>query len=50
MPGLIGITVVDRYAALLWSKILPDLRVHEEVADQRGRRRGLADSAREAPS
>ena len=34
--GLIGITVVDRYAALLWSKILPDLRVHEEVAVNEG--------------
>jgi membrane-bound lytic murein transglycosylase MltF len=29
--GLIDITVVDRYAARLWSKILPDLRVHEEA-------------------
>lgn len=34
--GLIGITVVDRYAGLLWSKILPDLRVHEEVAVNEG--------------
>jgi len=34
--GLIGITVVDRYAALLWSKILPDLRVHEDVAVNEG--------------
>ena len=34
--GLIGITVVDRYAALLWSKILPNLRVHEEVAVNEG--------------
>ncbi len=34
--GLIGITVVDRYAALLWGKILPDLRVHQEVAVNEG--------------
>ena len=34
--GLIGITVVDRYAALLWSQILPDLRVHEEVPVHEG--------------
>jgi membrane-bound lytic murein transglycosylase MltF len=34
--GLIGITVVDRYAALLWSKILPDLRVHEEAVVNEG--------------
>jgi membrane-bound lytic murein transglycosylase MltF len=34
--GLIGITVVDRYAGLLWSKILPDLRVHEEAPVNEG--------------
>jgi membrane-bound lytic murein transglycosylase MltF len=34
--GLIEVTVVDRYAALLWSKILPDLRVHEEVPVNEG--------------
>jgi membrane-bound lytic murein transglycosylase MltF len=34
--GLIGITVVDRYAALLWRRILPDLRVHEEVPVNEG--------------
>jgi len=34
--GLIGITVVDRYAALLWSKILPKLRVHEEALVNEG--------------
>ena len=34
--GLIGITVVDRYAALLWNKILPDLRVHEEAPVSEG--------------
>ncbi len=34
--GLIGITVVDRYAALLWSKILPNLRVHEEAPVNEG--------------
>jgi membrane-bound lytic murein transglycosylase MltF len=30
--GLFGITVVDRYAALLWSKVFRDLRVHLDVA------------------
>jgi membrane-bound lytic murein transglycosylase MltF len=34
--GLIDITVVDRYAARLWSKILPDLRVHEEAPVNEG--------------
>ena len=34
--GLIDVTVVDRYAARLWSKILPDLRVHEEVPVNEG--------------
>ena len=34
--GLIDITVVDRYAARLWSKILPDLRVHEEAPINEG--------------
>ena len=33
---LIDITVVDRYAALLWSKILPDLHVHEEAPVNEG--------------
>ena len=30
--GLIGVTVVDRYAAQLWSKIFPGIRVHDSVA------------------
>ena len=34
--GLVGITVVDRYAALLWARILPNLRVHEDVAVNEG--------------
>jgi membrane-bound lytic murein transglycosylase MltF len=34
--GLIDITVVDRYAARLWSKILPDLRVHEDAPVNEG--------------
>jgi len=34
--GLIDITVVDRYAGLLWSKILPGLRVHEDAAVNEG--------------
>jgi len=34
--GLIDITVVDRYAARLWGKILPDLRVHEEAPVNEG--------------
>ncbi len=34
--GLIDLTVVDRYAARLWSKILPNLRVHEEVPINEG--------------
>ena len=34
--GLIGITVVDRYAALLWGKILPKLRVHDEALVNEG--------------
>lgn len=29
--GLIGLTVVDRYAALLWAKVFPELRPLEEV-------------------
>jgi membrane-bound lytic murein transglycosylase MltF len=34
--GLIGITVVDRYAAILWSKILPKLHVHEDAPVSEG--------------
>jgi membrane-bound lytic murein transglycosylase MltF len=30
--GLLGITVVDRYSALLWSKIFKDLVVHPDIA------------------
>ena len=30
--GLIGVTVVDRYAAQLWSKIFPGIRVHDSVS------------------
>ena len=34
--GLVGITVVDRYAALLWARILPNLRVHEDIPVNEG--------------
>jgi len=34
--GLIDVTVVDRYAARLWSRILPDLRVHEDAPVNEG--------------
>lgn len=34
--GLVGITVVDRYAALLWAKVFPNLKPHEEIVVHRG--------------
>ncbi|HEY7841184.1 MAG TPA: lytic transglycosylase F [Gammaproteobacteria bacterium] len=29
--GLIKVVVVDRYLALLWAQVLPDIRVHENI-------------------
>jgi membrane-bound lytic murein transglycosylase MltF len=34
--GLFGITVVDRYAALLWARILKGIKPHEEVVVNEG--------------
>jgi len=34
--GLFGITVVDRYVALLWAKVLKELTPHEEIAVNEG--------------
>ncbi len=34
--GLVGLTVVDRYAALLWAKVFTDLRPLEEVVVHSG--------------
>jgi len=34
--GLVGATVVDRYAALLWAQVFPNLRPREQVVVNRG--------------
>lgn len=40
--GTVDITVVDDYVAKLWKKVLPDIRVHEELAVSTENRVGWA--------
>jgi membrane-bound lytic murein transglycosylase MltF len=40
--GTVNITVVDGYIARLWEKVLPDIRVHEELAVSTDNRVGWA--------
>jgi len=40
--GIIGMTVIDDYKARLWAKVLPDIRVQENLAVSRGNYLGWA--------
>ena len=40
--GIIGMTVIDDYKARLWAKVLPDIRVQENLTVSRGNYLGWA--------
>lgn len=40
--GIVPITVVDNYRAELWAKVMPDLRLHEDLAVAQGNKIGWA--------